>query len=285
MPQSDLDELTGRTTDGVSRGARYLGVFTTIKEAIVAGDREGERAGFTCLDQIWSEMTEEERWEVARPTSLKFAELSQTYARSAAGLPTPAIGTGTRMDPEAKIDVRRVVRLTESVADAFKNYVDGSGHDAQLLAAAVPALLDSHVHLEALRRAGYGVEEICRLDAEIDKLRAALAKAQLSTETQASISAWAEKTFGPAGSNARAIARANREMAELLEHVTSDDQHPEAAEEIADIVIVLSRVMTRLNVDLQAEIDRKMAKNRARKWRLDGTGHGYHVKEPEEKDR
>jgi len=102
-------------------------------------------------------------------------------------------------------------------------------------------------------------------------------------ETQESISCWAEETFGPIGSNARAVARANREMAELLEHVTSDENHPEAAEEIADIVIVLSRVMTRLGADLQAEIDRKMAKNRARKWRLDGTGHGYHVKQALEK--
>jgi MazG-like family len=101
-------------------------------------------------------------------------------------------------------------------------------------------------------------------------------------ETQATISAWAESTFGPSGSNARAIARANREMAELLEHVTADDRHPEAAEEIADIVIVLSRVMTRLGVDLQAAIDRKMTKNRARKWKLDGTGHGYHVKDDAE---
>jgi NTP pyrophosphatase (non-canonical NTP hydrolase) len=100
-----------------------------------------------------------------------------------------------------------------------------------------------------------------------------------SVETQASISRWAEETFGPAGSNARAVARANREMAELLEHVTADDRHPEAAEEIADVVIVLYRVATRLGVDLQGEIDRKMAKNRARRWRLDGTGHGYHVED------
>lgn len=100
-----------------------------------------------------------------------------------------------------------------------------------------------------------------------------------SNETQATISRWAEETFGPAGTNARAIARANREMAELLEHVTADDLHPEAAEEIADIMIVLYRVATRLGVDLHSEIDRKMVVNRARKWQLDGTGHGYHVKE------
>ena len=75
------------------------------------------------------------------------------------------------------------------------------------------------------------------------------------------------------------VTRANREMAELLEHVTADDRHSEAAEEIADIVIVLYRVATRLGVDLHEKIDAKMARNRVRKWRLDGTGHGYHVED------
>lgn len=125
-------------------------------------------------------------------------------------------------------------------------------------------------------------------DQAMPELRAALECASYESapvhETQGTISRWAEETFGPSGSNARAIARANREMAELLEHVTGDDRHPEAAEEIADIVIVLSRVMTRLGADLQGEIDRKMATNRARKWRLDGTGHGYHVEIDDSKE-
>jgi hypothetical protein len=78
---------------------------------------------------------------------------------------------------EEAIDVRRVVKLTESVTDAFGNYTTGTGLAAKQLAAMVPKLLDSHVHLEALRRAGYGVEEIRRLDAENAKLRAALDEA------------------------------------------------------------------------------------------------------------
>ena len=99
-------------------------------------------------------------------------------------------------------------------------------------------------------------------------------------ETQETISQWAETTFGPASSNARVAARANEEMAELLRALTIDDQHPKAAEEIADIFIVLFRLATRLGVDVRDEIDKKMTVNRyERTWRKDGNGHGYHVRE------
>lgn len=341
MPQSDLDEATGRTTDGVSRGARFLAGFVEVEDAVNAGDRDRERAAYAALRQIYDQMSPDERWEVAHQTGDKFARLAEVYARSAASFPAPRAVV-------AEVDVLRVVQLCESVGDAFKNYVGGSGLDAKQLAAEVPRLLADHVYLQALGRGGYGVEEIKKLDAEVARLRNELANARRAPtendvdevarlvrrvldkahrwradgggwtlewrlhddevvalastiarevleedgcsrrETQATISAWAEKTFGAAGSNARAVARANREMAELLEHVTSDERHPEAAEEIADVVIVLSRVMTRLGVDLQGEIDRKMTVNRARKWRLDGTGHGYHVEDdgaPDEEEQ
>lgn len=98
------------------------------------------------------------------------------------------------------------------------------------------------------------------------------------SETQQSISQWADETFGGAGSNARVAARANEEMAELLRALTADDSHPKAAEEVGDIVIILYRLATRLGVDLATEIDRKMAINRARVWKKDNTGHGYHVR-------
>jgi NTP pyrophosphatase (non-canonical NTP hydrolase) len=96
-------------------------------------------------------------------------------------------------------------------------------------------------------------------------------------ETQATISQWADETFGTAGSNARAAARANEEMAELLANLTSDDNHSKAGDEIADVFIVLYRVATNLGVDVHEEIDAKMKTNRSRLWALDGTGHGYHV--------
>ena len=98
-------------------------------------------------------------------------------------------------------------------------------------------------------------------------------------ETQQSICAWTEETFGPAPSQARIAARANEEMAELLRLVTSNAYDPhEAAEEAADVVIVLYRLAHVCGVDLHAAIDRKMAINRQRKWAVTDDGHGYHVK-------
>ena len=98
-------------------------------------------------------------------------------------------------------------------------------------------------------------------------------------ETQHSISKWANAAFGPANSNARIAARANEEMAELLRCLTADDNHPEAAGEVADVLIVLYRLAWRLGIDLHEEVDMKMVINRQRKWSLDKTGHGYHVLE------
>ena len=100
-----------------------------------------------------------------------------------------------------------------------------------------------------------------------------------SRETQESITAWANATFGAASSNARVAARANEEMAELLRALTEDDNHPKAWEEIADIVIVLCRVATLLGVDIAEAVNVKMRVNRTRQWNLDGSGHGYHTRE------
>jgi NTP pyrophosphatase (non-canonical NTP hydrolase) len=101
------------------------------------------------------------------------------------------------------------------------------------------------------------------------------------TETQATVSDWADSEFGPAPSNMRIGTRANEEMAELLRALAIDDNHPKAAEEIADVVIILYRLARNLGTDLQTEIDRKMAINRTRIWKRDYTGHGYHVRDRE----
>jgi NTP pyrophosphatase (non-canonical NTP hydrolase) len=98
-------------------------------------------------------------------------------------------------------------------------------------------------------------------------------------ETQGSITQWADESFGLVTSRARAAVRANEEMAELLKAITSNE-FGKAAEEIADVVICLSRLASVLGVDMQSAVDAKMSKNRARKWVPDGTGHGYHVKSP-----
>ena len=97
-------------------------------------------------------------------------------------------------------------------------------------------------------------------------------------ENQKTVSDWADETFGPVSTNARVAARANEEMAELLRALTADDQSPQAANEIADVFIVLYRLATRLGVDAHEEVDKKMAVNRQRAWAKDGTGHGYHTR-------
>lgn len=103
--------------------------------------------------------------------------------------------------------------------------------------------------------------------------------ARRPVETQQSITEWANETFGLAGSNARVAARANEEMAELLRALTADDNHPKAAEEVADVMIIMQRLATRLGIRTDDEIDRKMAINRQRVWKKDNTGHGYHVRD------
>jgi NTP pyrophosphatase (non-canonical NTP hydrolase) len=111
------------------------------------------------------------------------------------------------------------------------------------------------------------------------QIQPAVVGAEPLSETQKTISAWATETFGPVGTNVRVAIRANEEMAELLRALSVDDNSPKAAEEIADILIVLYRVAERLGCDLLAEVDRKMAVNRLRKWNRDGSGHGYHVRD------
>ena len=88
----------------------------------------------------------------------------------------------------------------------------------------------------------------------------------MARETQRSIAAWAWETFGPAASNTRVAVQANEEMAGLLDVLTVDDQSPRAAEEIADIVIVLYRLAERLGVNLHTAVGEKMRLNRKRYW-------------------
>jgi len=50
--------------------------------------------------------------------------------------------------------------------------------------------------------------------------------------------------------------------------------------EAADVVIVLNRLAHVCGFELNDLVDHKMAINRQRKWKLDGTGHGHHVRQP-----
>ena len=99
------------------------------------------------------------------------------------------------------------------------------------------------------------------------------------TETEQSVAAWADETFAAATSNIRIAVRANEEMAELLRALSMDDANPKAAEEIADVVIILIRLARNLGTNIRSEIDRKMEINRRRHWKKDKTGHGYHVRD------
>lgn len=64
-------------------------------------------------------------------------------------------------------------------------------------------------------------------------------------ETQASISTWAEQTFGPVSSNLRIAVRAAEEMAELLRAISTGQSRDQIVEEAADVAIVLYRLAER----------------------------------------
>jgi hypothetical protein len=100
------------------------------------------------------------------------------------------------------------------------------------------------------------------------------------TETQESICAWANETFGRPVNNYSIVDRAHDEMCELLTSLEDNgDACPQAPEEAADVIIVLMRLFERFGTTWQAEVDKKMAINRARRWTLTGNGHGQHVEE------
>lgn len=98
------------------------------------------------------------------------------------------------------------------------------------------------------------------------------------SENQKSICEWANATFGLPVTALSIAERAESEMRELLAALDVDDRAAKATEEAADVVIVLMRLFERFGTTLEAEVDRKMAINRERRWVLDGNGHGSHVK-------
>jgi NTP pyrophosphatase (non-canonical NTP hydrolase) len=101
----------------------------------------------------------------------------------------------------------------------------------------------------------------------------------MKREDQPSICSWADRSFGETEALGCAI-RANEEMSELLSALRDWDgdlKNEEIPIEAADVMIVLMRLFEIFGVDYQDVIDRKMRKNRRRKWKRTGTGHGYHV--------
>ena len=104
------------------------------------------------------------------------------------------------------------------------------------------------------------------------------ANKKVESETIASVTTWANETFGQAKIPAM-MDRAKKEWDELLDLFHPPD-HTECcipkkvAEEAADVCICLYRVIGTLDPEA---INKKMAKNRARKWQVDGQGCAQHV--------
>lgn len=96
-------------------------------------------------------------------------------------------------------------------------------------------------------------------------------------ETQKTVSAWAEDTFGPASDSSVLVIRAETELQELLEAV-NEGNISEIGKETADVVILLMRLLEQNGLDLTDEINKKMLVNRARYWRPKGDGTGSHIK-------
>jgi len=96
-------------------------------------------------------------------------------------------------------------------------------------------------------------------------------------ETVESVSKWAEETFGECTPEA-ALNRAMQEMEELYELVNHGNPdlitQYDVVKEAADVCITLYRYI--YLVDPEA-IEKKMAVNRKRQWKLDGKGCAQHI--------
>lgn len=96
------------------------------------------------------------------------------------------------------------------------------------------------------------------------------------SENQRSMCDWAEQTFGPVSDPASLVDRALLEMQELGEAVQERDVG-EIGKEAADVLILLYRLADQFDLDLDQEVQAKMAINRARTWISKGDGTGSHV--------
>ena len=91
-------------------------------------------------------------------------------------------------------------------------------------------------------------------------------------ETIESVAKWADETFGPSTPQV-ALDRAFDEMSELDFQCGAEIEDQKLVEEAADVCITLYRYI--YLVDKEA-INKKMAVNRKRKWKVTGDGVGQH---------
>ncbi len=74
-------------------------------------------------------------------------------------------------------------------------------------------------------------------------------------------------------------AQANIRLAEIIEMLAICDDNRYTSYCINQLYWFLEQICVKLQSNLQKQVDAKMVINRERKWRLDESGHGYHVKE------
>ena len=98
----------------------------------------------------------------------------------------------------------------------------------------------------------------------------------MATETSNTIRVWGDATFGEVKDLAALVSRARGELDELEQAVRAGDV-AEAGREAADVVILLHRLVALAGMDLNEQVDAKMAINRARTWKAAGDGTGGHV--------
>ncbi len=75
----------------------------------------------------------------------------------------------------------------------------------------------------------------------------------------------------------RRATGANEELSRGVRRLADNDIHPYASESVAMVCLLMDRLVRAMGGDLGCEIDRKMITNRARSWKSDGTGQGYHI--------
>lgn len=87
------------------------------------------------------------------------------------------------------------------------------------------------------------------------------------SETQQTINDWQRETF-PTADEAGVLNHIREEFAEFLAEP--------CGEEAADVVILIMAWARYRKIDVMAEINRKMAINRARRWNIQADGTGRH---------
>ena len=259
-----------------SADADFAAASANYVRDILSSHLAGQSAGSGAED--WRERAASEIDTIAEGWEADGRAYAKTLAailRSEQPIPgsrRPNPNTGARRRPPAPYSTRTVAEGTEWVLAPLDD--DAADHaDSRLPLAMIEAGHDAYVRVQEDLK-NYVAGETPDWDAGMAAVavyRAMLAARPEAPEAQGAetfetIAKWCEDTFGPI-EPARIVSRAAEEMEELK-------AEPTRVEEAADVVIVLSRYP-----GLWETVERKMAVNRKRRWRLMGDGTGYHIKD------